>query len=274
VCVLAYRDLDADGQQDEGERFLAGVTLRLTHLRSNVFDSWTTDGANDPDHCWSALIEGEYSLRAVSFPSGLGPSGLAEHRFTVPFPGAPARYAFGARPPATATLTASPSPSLAATVRPTVTPTPEDTAQPTVTGPSGEVCVRIFEDRDGDGQPAGEPWIGGQLIQILDEGRALSRALRSLAAGGACARLPVGVYFVRTDRPAGAEATTAEEAPVLLSEGSRKDIVFGWRYDRPTGARIWLPVTAKMSRWAAPAARQHGPPGAGRLGWAPRRSYD
>ena len=81
VCVVAFQDQDGDGLRGIDERFLAGVILRLTHLPSGVFDTWTTDGANDPDHCWSALIDGAYRLEAQSLPPGLVASGQRERLF-------------------------------------------------------------------------------------------------------------------------------------------------------------------------------------------------
>lgn len=254
VCVVAFMDLDGDGLRGADERFLPGVTLKLTHLPSGVFDTWTTDGANDPDHCWSSLIDGAYRLEAQSLPSGLVASGGRERLFTVPFPGLPALYAFGARPPDTAT------PTPRATIRPTLTPipspspSPSDTPQPTVAGPAGQICAAVFEDRDGDGRQSGEPYLAGQGLEVLDNAdRTVLRRLRSRADAAVCVLLPVGVFVVRMDAVSGAIATTPQEQLVgLLSAGARREIGFGWRWPERAW-QLWLPMSL-VSRSRPPAA--------------------
>jgi hypothetical protein len=251
-------DLNGDGLRDADERFLPGVTLKLTHLPSGVFDTWTTDGTNDPDHCWSSLIDGAYRLEAQSLPSGLVASGGRERLFTVPFPGLPALYAFGARTPATVT------PTPRATIRPTLTPlpspspSPSDTPQPTVTGPAGQICAAVFEDRDGDGRQNGEPYLAGQDLEILENAdRLVLRRLRSRADAAVCVALPLGVFVVRMDPVSGAIATTLQEQLVgLLSDGARREVGFGWRW--PARAwQIWLPMSL-VSRSRPPAAGPMG----------------
>lgn len=258
VCVVAFMDLNGDGLRDADERFLPGVTLKLTHLPSGVFDTWTTDGTNDPDHCWSSLIDGAYRLEAQSLPSGLVASGGRERLFTVPFPGLPALYAFGARTPATVT------PTPRATIRPTLTPlpspspSPSDTPQPTVTGPAGQICAAVFEDRDGDGRQNGEPYLAGQDLEILENAdRLVLRRLRSRADAAVCVALPLGVFVVRMDPVSGAIATTLQEQLVgLLSDGARREVGFGWRW--PARAwQIWLPMSL-VSRSRPPAAGPMG----------------
>ncbi len=263
VCVLAFNDRDGDGRLGPDERYLAGMTLRLTHLPSGVFDTWTTDGANQPDHCWSALIDGSYRLEVVALPPGLGASGAAERQFTVPFPGPPALYTFGARPPDTATPTPRATRRPSATLPPSPSPSPTDTPAPTVEGPSGQICASAFLDRNGDGLPAGDSRIAGLAIEVLAQAdRGLVRALRSRADGPVCAVLPLGVYLLRSEAPAGAQASTPNERLVgLLSDGARREESFGWH--RPDRAwQIHLPLIL--------SARQRPP---ARLGFGPVRPW-
>jgi hypothetical protein len=190
---LAFEDLDGDGRRGLRELLLAGVTVKLTHLRSGVFTSWTTDGTNDPDYCWAALTDGDYSLAVSLLPVGLVVSGPREHRFTVPFPGDPAHYEFGARRPDLPTPTPEASATPAATSTPTAPPT--ETPQPTVTGPSGEICAGAFLDADGSGaREAGERLLAGVRVEIDDEARERVREVLTRADAAVCSRLPVGVY--------------------------------------------------------------------------------
>lgn len=232
VCVLAFDDADGDGRRGHEERFLAGVTLRLTHERSGVFDTWTTDGANDPDHCWSGLVDGDYSLRVVGLPHGLVSSGADRLSFAVPFPGPPRSYAFGARRADLPTPTQAPTPS------PIPTPSPSPSAEPTVAGPSGQICLGIFEDPDRDGfRGPEEVWLSGVETRVLDEARQPVREIVSRAEGPLCLRLPVGIYYAAAVPPTGWLVTTPGEVPVLLSEGVRRDAAFGL-----AGAQVHLPM--------------------------------
>lgn len=259
ICVLAYLDADGDGNLGPNERYLAGMTLRLTHLPSGVFDSWTTDGANQPDHCWSSLIEGAYRLQAAALPGGLVASGPAERDFSVPFPGPPALFTFGARPPATVTPTPLATRRPSATLPPSPSPSPTDTPAPTVEGPAGQICAWAFLDRNGDGLPAGDSRIGGLAFDILDRtDRTLLRRLRSRADGPVCAILPLGVYLLTSEAAPGAQASTPSERLVgLLSDGSRREEAFGWH--RPDRAwQVYLPRLA-TSRSRPPSRAFVGP---------------
>jgi len=245
VCVLAYDDRSGDGQRDPDERFLAGVTLRLTHVRTGVFDSWTTDGANDPDYCWNGLIDGPYTLKAVTMPRGFVASGASEVRFDVPFAGPPARYLFGARRPDVATATRAPSATAAPTDTPAPTPSPIPSPTPTVIGPSGEVCLGVFEDRDRDrARGAGEGWLAGFRLRVLDQSRAPLRELTSRADGPVCVLLGVGVYFTAAAPRPGLVPTTPMEEPVLLTEGVRRGVAFGWFVPGPR-EQAYLPRTVR-----------------------------
>ncbi|MCB0216420.1 MAG: hypothetical protein KDH92_07280 [Chloroflexi bacterium] len=242
VCVVAYRDEDGDGARDPAERFLAGVTLRLTHLPTGVFDSWVTDGANQPDHCWSGLIDGGYSLKLLGLPAGLVPSGPAEYQLEVPFPGPPALYSFGARVPPTVTPTAAASPTAEPTAIPSLTP------QPTVSGPAGTICMQVFDDRDRDGaRGPGEALLPDFELRILDRDRQAQRDLRSLDDQPVCSRLPVGVYYARVLPRSGGSAAPAESA-VLLSEGAERLLEFAWTRQSGRAAPIYIPVVVSVRR--------------------------
>ncbi|MCE7938509.1 MAG: hypothetical protein DYG90_08005, partial [Chloroflexi bacterium CFX6] len=241
VCVVAFDDRDGDGRLGPGERFLAGVTLRLTHVRTGVFDSWTTDGANDPDYCWNGLIDGPYTLKAVSLPRGHVGSGVLEHAFEVPFPGAPARYTFGARRPEVPTPTPTPMPTRPPTPTPSPTLSPTPSPEPTVDGPSGEICLGVFDDRNHDGaRAAGEPWLEGMRVRVLAEDRQEVRVLASRSDGPRCTRLAAGVYYAGIAAPEGWIVITPREEAVLLTDGVRRTVVFG--VYRPGGVwRAFMP---------------------------------
>jgi len=256
ACVLAYDDRDADGLRDPDERFLAGVTVRLTHATTGAFITWTTDGANEPDYCWNGLSDGRYVLRLDDLPSGLAPSGAASYTFDVPFADASVTYAFGAHrsdlePPtptgsATATERATTGPSPTATATLTPSPSPSPTASPTVVGPAGDVCATVFDDRDGNGfADAGEEPIAGAEILVETEARGPSRRLVSRAEEAACARVAAGVYFVVVQPPAGFRATTATESAVLVTAGSRQSVAFGWRAEARPHRPLYIPFALR-----------------------------
>jgi hypothetical protein len=234
VCVLAFGDEDGDGARDSGERFLAGVTLRLTHLRTGVFDSWVTDGANEPDHCWSGLIDGEYSLKALQLPNGMVASGRAEAEFEVPFPGAPALYTFGARVAPTIT----PTPQATPIPQPTRSPTPSP--EPTVDGPAGWICMSVYDDLDRDEQRGlREALVSGRWLELRDEARQLKRALPSRSDDEVCMQLGAGVYYASVRPIPNEGAALPAESPVLLTEGATRHLEFAWQ--REEGGRLLLP---------------------------------
>jgi hypothetical protein len=60
ICVLAYNDLNGDGQQGADESLLAGVVFALSDA-SGPRDSYTTDSVTEP-HCFTDLALGNYQL--------------------------------------------------------------------------------------------------------------------------------------------------------------------------------------------------------------------
>lgn len=249
VCVVAFVDSNGNGGREPEERFLAGVTVRLTHIRSGAFISRTTEGANDPDYCWDGLINGEYSLAAVSLPAGYQSTGRGGWEFTVPFPGAPAHYELGARqgPPSTPTPDASISPAPTTTPAPSATALATDTAtpQPTVEGPAGELCLAVFHDRQGSGFPEpGQPLLADIRVLVRDEAGSDVRAIQSRSEAPVCLRLRVGVYFAQAMLAPGWIATSAEVQAVLVTLDGRQAVFFGQRPARDLGV-VYLPFALR-----------------------------
>jgi hypothetical protein len=243
VCLSAFDDLDGDGARGPSERFLAGVTVKLTHLASGAFVTWTTDGQNDPDYCWSGLTDGHYVMAAVEAPLGYAASGPTTYQLEVPFPGQPAVYAFAWRRPDVPTptgeggetpvldtpaATASPTPSATATATLTPTPSATPTTEPTVGGPSGEICVGVYGDgdRSGDRGP-GEVFLGQVPVTVRDANRRQVRSLVTVNLDLVCARLATGVYFVSVNPGPGRYVTSGQEMAVLLTDRQRRILEFG-----------------------------------------------
>lgn len=265
VCLLAFDDADGDGGMGPTERFLPGVTVRVTHVPSAAFVSWTTDGRNDPDYCWSGLADGPYVIAVVQVPLGYVASGPVTHDFVVPYQGPPAVFRFALRrpdvvpptpsaaatdakhtPPATApaTVQPTPGPSTGATDAPTRSPTP----QPTVTGPSGEVCVAVFDDLDlGGSRGAAEPFLDGHLVAIQDVGRREVRALRTSPAGLVCSRLAVGPYYVRLEPAPLTIHTTPQLVSLQLTDRQRRIVEFGVAR-MPARDAVYVPFGSRFVR--------------------------
>ncbi len=131
LCVLAYRDNNANGWKDNGEALLAGELITVTNAATAEFIAeYTTDGINEP-HCfivspgsyivWAKDPPGYGERKPVEWGAGLGPSSIVE-------------VGFGLQPsePGTATPTATPPPT--GTPTPTATPTATWTSLPSPTG--------------------------------------------------------------------------------------------------------------------------------------------
>jgi hypothetical protein len=243
VCLVAFVDADANGQRAMNERLLAGVTIRLTHVDSGAFLSWTTDATNLPDHCWAGLIDGQYRLRAVELPPGYVSTGLAERTFHAPFTIESVLYEFGAHFGPVPTQTEPPpaaSPTPTVTPIPTVRPSP--TAQPTVSGPSGELCLAVYHDASGDGfRDAGERYLEDVRMRIRADGGTPVRELLSVN-GLVCSRLAVGVYMAEADLAPGREPSSVQHQTVLLTLDDRVAVEFGQKITS-RGAQIYLPFS-------------------------------
>jgi hypothetical protein len=110
-----------------------------------------------------------------------------------------------------------------------------------VIGPSGELCLEVFEDRDRD-RSAGpdEPRFAGARLRIANQDHVMVRELASRSEGPVCARLATGVYYAGAVVPPGLLPTTPREEALLLTEGVRRTVAFGWYRPGP-GERAWLP---------------------------------
>jgi hypothetical protein len=272
LCVLAFDDADGDGARQLDERLLPGVTLRLTHGPSGAFVTWTTDGANDPDHCWAGLADGNYTLKPVEMPRGFVATGLVERTFNVPFTVSSVQYEFGAydttrptptvpptpipTPSATQTAPATPTSAGSSTAPPSPTVRPTTTPQPTVDGPNGQVCVGVYRDGDASGFREGvEPYLADHRVSIAADGGVEVRALQSLATEPVCSRLAPGVYHVAVQPVPGWEPTTVQEQAILLTSDDHILLEFG-RHRR--GGAVYLPFAA-ASPGGGPAARNVAP---------------
>lgn len=257
ACIIAFEDRNGDGRRDASERFLAGVTVRLTHQLSGVFITWTTDGTNDPDHCWSGLADGAYRLELVELPRNLVASGPRRFDFAAPMAEETVTFAFGAAAPTTPTTTpTAPRPTIAPTRAPTASPTRaptlSPTPEPTVTGPKGTVCVDVFDDRNRDGfRDAGEARLADVLIDVLTDRHGAYRQLRSRADDAVCATLPAGVYFVGVAPPSGWTATGLAEQGAFVTDGTLTTLPFGLAPER--GPRLFLPYARRAPLGGRPA---------------------
>jgi hypothetical protein len=260
VCVVAFVDANGNGGREPEERFLAGVTIRLTHVRSGAFVSRTTEGANDPDYCWDGLINGEYSLAVATWPADYHATGPTEWHLTVPYAGPGIDYAFGGRrgllATATATTTATATATATAPATTTPAPTATDTPQPTVVGPAGDVCLAVFHDRNGDRfQSPDEGLLPDVGLTVRDDTPAEVRRVRSRADGPVCLRLPVGVYYAHADVAPGWTSTGSEEQSALVTLNGRQTLAFGQRPLREP-ERVFLPFCLRpRGGTATPAAR-------------------
>jgi hypothetical protein len=81
--------------------------------------------------------------------------------------------------------------------------------------------------------------------------------LDTLAESAVCSRLAVGVYHLRVEAAAGLVPTTAQDQPVLLTEGADTLVEFG---RRRRGGTVYLPLASTVTRFhvaAEPAARSY-----------------
>ena len=248
ACVVAYDDRNGDGARSPSERFVAGVTVRLTHIVSGAFVTWTTDGANDPDFCWNGLTDGSYTLEITELPLGIIGSGIAEHGFDVPMAEASITFDFGVR--SADAPTAVPTEPATSTPTPPPTPRPTPTALPTVDGPSGTVCAIVYSDVNANGfDDPGEPLIADIMLTIEDEARRPSRTLLSRSDDGLCVPLPAGVYYVTVADVPDHVSTTPREEVVLLTAGDVRNVRFGWHSQfTADGTRILLPFSVRQVR--------------------------
>jgi len=131
ICVLAFNDLNGNGQRDTGEPLLAGATITVTNSSSVVVGVRTTDGVNEP-HCFASLTPDTYRVEEQN-PAGY-PVSTTPDVWAVPLSaGSTVNIAFGDQPPPTPTPTVTITPTPTNTRTPTVTRTPTNTRTPTST---------------------------------------------------------------------------------------------------------------------------------------------
>lgn len=248
ACITAFDDRDGDGSRSPDERFIAGLTVQLTHIASGAFVTWTTDGANDPDFCWNGLVDGQYTIAITERPRGMIASGPTEYRFDVPMESTSITFEFGVRSADAPTALPTDPPTATPSALPTLRPTP--TPLPTVVGPQGTLCAIAFSDIDANGfDDPGEPLIEDASIRIEDEHRSAVRALMSRSDGAVCVPLAAGVYYVSSEPVTGYEATTSIAEVVLLTDGDVRNVRFGWhRRIAPNGSGIYLPFALRQVR--------------------------
>ncbi len=105
-------------------------------------------------------------------------------------------------------------------------PTPIPTAPPAPLPPIvGTLCVSAFDDVAGDGRyNEGDGPLPGAAFIVAD---AAGRTVAASDAARCFANLPVGVYVVSAQAPAGYQATTETRWGVALTEGARVDVTAG-----------------------------------------------
>ena len=100
----------------------------------------------------------------------------------------------------------------------------------TVVQPTGDLCIREFDDRNGDGnQDPGEAGLSGFEFQVSGTGAAI--ALKTEKEGDVCRNLPVGTYtVVETPKP-GWTPTTETTRTVIVTAGQPAKVLFGSRQE-------------------------------------------
>ena len=125
---------------------------------------------------------------------------------------------------------------------PEPTAAPEGTpteASPTPTGTeaaapdSGKLCVRAYNDANGDGLlSAGENLVGGVVFIVQDARNAVAATRTSDGLSEPyCIEQPVGTYSLLIQVPAGRTATSDTRWGLALASGAQTDIDFGSRAD-------------------------------------------
>ena len=243
VCMLAFDDRDGDGVRGPAERLLPGVPVKLTHLRTGVPSNWITDGANIPDYCWNGLPDGEYTLAVSRLPSGYVPTGPTEYRISVPIVNPVPQYEFAAQhaeivPP-------TPPPSNTPPPTPTVLASPTPSPEPTIAGPSGQICIAVFDDpnRNGLHEPT-ERYLRNVRLTVFDDHAVVVRDLRSKDDGPLCTHLATGVYYVRAELAPNTVWTTFQQQAVLLTQDAKPLVEFG-QYRRV----LYLPAVLLRKAW-------------------------
>jgi uncharacterized protein (DUF2141 family) len=101
----------------------------------------------------------------------------------------------------------------------------------TVVQPTGDLCVREFDDRNGDGnQDPGEAGLSGFEFQVSGTGDAI--ALKTEKEGDVCRNLPVGTYtVVETPKPGWTPTTETTRTAIVAAGQPAKVVLFGIRQE-------------------------------------------
>jgi hypothetical protein len=219
IRILAFNDLNGNGQRDPGEPLLPGAVFTLTDASGAVIATYTTDGIQEY-YDFAGLVPGVYYLYERN-PFGYCSTtpdnwGVAILVGTVVF------IDFGDQlcGPPTATPTVTPT-----------GPTPTITATPTATPPTGSICVLAFHDQNGNIQrDPGEPILAGATITITDSsGVVLFVYTTDGVHEPYCfTGLTPGTYRVEERNPAGYPlSTTPDIWSVTIFPGAPFTVAFG-----------------------------------------------
>ncbi len=129
-------------------------------------------------------------------------------------------------PVPTATPPLSPTP----TPQPTATPVPP-TATPTAAAGGGQLCIRKFNDVNGNGvHDQGETWLPGWTFSLSPSPPAPAQVTTQGQPAGVCVVLPAPATYTVTEQvQAGWVPTTPQQQTVSLQPGQTQVVLFGNR---------------------------------------------
>lgn len=149
------------------------------------------------------------------------------------------------------TATAAPQPTTDPNAQPTAAPQPTDAPQPTAAAAAntGEMCVALFEDLNGNGQQdANEVALAGGSLTVLDAGTGAPVQAYTTQPGEAVhcfQNLAAGSYTLAAAPPTGYNPTNANTVNnIALQAGARADIAFGAQKSSTTADPAAAPATA------------------------------
>ncbi|MBM3135716.1 MAG: hypothetical protein FJZ89_10650 [Chloroflexi bacterium] len=217
IRILAFNDLNGNGQRDPGEPLLPGAVFTLRDANDNLVATYTTDGVNEP-HDFGGLAPGVYYLfernpfgYCSTTPDAWGVAILAGSFVPIDF----GDQLCG---PPTATPTATPT-----------GPTPTATATPTATPTTGTICVLAFNDLNGNSlHDAGEPLLAGATITVTGPSGTFVYITDGVHEPYCFRGLALGTYRVEERNPAGYPiSTTPDLWAVTIFPGATFTVAFG-----------------------------------------------
>ena len=196
---LTFLDADGDGEFDDGEARLSGITVQLSDSFGNLIDGARSNSVGG--YGFGALPAGEYSLEVGSGPPGSSPTTPTSYSVTLAGGVHQKAWHFGFAPD-----------------------------PPAATARIGGL---VFSDIDGDGvRQLGEPGLGGVTVQLSDSFGAAVGSTRSTESGVIVFNdLLAGEYFLEVGAgPTGSVLTTSRELSVELATGQTdKSPYFGFK---------------------------------------------